>query len=207
MSPVDVLGWVAAAVGIMLGLPQLVHLIRTRHTEGVSLLAWQTLLVLNVSWCVHGVLIAQLNMVATNAFGLFTTVPILVLISRGRGLNLFRVVLPAIVAGAVVIAADLSLGTAVFGVVVLIPGTVVNIAQSLELIRSASVAGVSPVFLIVAVVNQVLWLSWALLVPELGTIIATSAATVITGFNVAWWVLRRMGVRAFFERAAPLTHA
>jgi uncharacterized protein with PQ loop repeat len=207
MSPVDALGWVAAAVGILLGLPQLVHLIRTRHTEGVSLLAWQTLLVLNVAWLVHGVLIVQANMIVTNAFGLFTTVPILVLMSRSRELRLFRVILPALIAAGVVIAADLTFGTAVFGAVVLIPGTVVNVAQTLELIRSPSVEGVSPTFLVVAVTNQVLWLSWALLVPELGTIIAASVATTITAFNVLWWVLRRMGVRAYYARLAPVPAA
>lgn len=200
MSSVDLLGWVAAAVGILLGLPQLVHLLRTRHTEGVSLLAWQTLLVLNLSWCVHGVLIGQLNMVVTNAFGMFTTVPILVLMARSRELKLLRVVLPAVITAVVAIAADLIFGTAIFGVVVLVPGTVVNVAQSMELIRSPSVAGVSPVFLVVAVTNQVLWLSWATMVPELGTIIAASVAAMITAFNLAWWVLRRFGLRAFFAR-------
>ncbi len=204
MSLVDGLGWVAAFVGILLGLPQLVHLVRTRHTEGVSLLAWQTLLVLNLAWCVHGVLIGQANMIATNVFGLFTTVPILVLMSRSRGLKLFRVMLPAVIVAAVVVAADLTLGTAAFGVAVLIPGTVVNVAQSLELIRSPSVVGVSPIFLILAVVNQVLWLTWAMLVPELGTIIAASVAVTITAFNVVWWVLRRFGLRALFARGNPV---
>jgi uncharacterized protein with PQ loop repeat len=203
MSLVDALGWVAAAVGILLGLPQLVHLIRTRHTEGVSLLAWQSLLVLNLSWGMHGVLIGQLNMIVTNAFGLLTTVPILVLMCRSRGLSLLRVLAPAVVIAVVVIGADLAFGSVAFGAVVLIPGTVVNVAQSVELVRSPSVEGVSPLFLSLAVVNQLLWVSWAFLVPEPGTIIAASVAVFITGFNVLWWVLRRLGVRAFFAEAEP----
>ncbi len=198
MSLVDALGWVAAAVGILLGLPQLVHLIRTRHTEGVSLLAWQALLVLNLSWGLHGVLIGQLNMIVTNAFGLATTVPILVLMCRSRGLSLLRVLAPAVVAAVVVIGADLAFGSIAFGAVVLIPGTAVNVAQSVELVRSPSVEGVSPLFLTLAVVNQLLWVSWAFLVPEPGTIIAASVAVFITTFNVLWWGLRRLGLRAFF---------
>lgn len=198
MTLVNILGWVAAAVGILLGLPQLVHLIRTRHTEGVSLIAWQTLLVLNLMWAVHGVLIGQWNMIVTNVFALFTTVPILVLMCRHRGLSLAKVLLPSLVGAAAVVAIDLAFGPAAFGVAALIPGTMVNAAQSVELVRSRSIVGVSPVFLIGAVANQALWLGWALLVPEVGTIIAASLAIVITAFNLAWWGVRRVGVRAFF---------
>jgi uncharacterized protein with PQ loop repeat len=198
MSLVDALGWVAAAVGILLGLPQLVHLIRTRHTEGVSLLAWQALLVLNLSWGLHGVLIGQLNMIVTNAFSTLTTVPILVLMCRSRGLSLLRVLAPAVVAAVVVIGTDLAFSSVAFGLVVLIPGTAVNVAQSAELVRSPSVEGVSPLFLTLAVVNQLLWGTWALLVPEPGTLIAVSVAILITAFNLVWWGLRRLGMRAFF---------
>lgn len=198
MTGVDFLGWVAAAVGIVLGLPQLVHLIRTRHTEGVSLLAWQALLVLNLSWGVHGVLIGQLNMIVTNGFGLLTTVPILVLMTRSRGLNLVRVLLPGLLGAALVISAELAFGGQGFGLAALIPGTVVNAAQTVELVRSPSVAGISPTFLTLAVVNQGLWLSWALLIPDVGTITAASAAVAVTALNLLWWVLRRFGLRPFF---------
>jgi uncharacterized protein with PQ loop repeat len=198
MSLVTILGWVAALVGILLGLPQLIHLIRTRHTEGVSLIAWQTLLLLNLMWAVHGVLINQWNMITTNVFALFTTVPILVLMCRHRGLNLPRVLLPSFLGAMVVVGIDLGFGAAAFGVAALVPGTMVNAAQSVELIRSRSIAGVSPTFLIGAVVNQLLWWSWAMLVPEVGTIIAASLATVITLFNLIWWGVRRVGARAFF---------
>lgn len=198
MSLVTILGWVAALVGILLGLPQLIHLIRTRHTEGVSLIAWQTLLLLNLMWAVHGVLIGQWNMIVTNVFALLTTVPILVLMCRHRGLSLVRTLLPSVVGAAAVVAIDLGLGAAAFGVAALVPGTMVNAAQSVELVRSRSIVGVSPAFLVGAVLNQALWLSWALLVPEVGTIIAASVAIVITAFNLAWWGVRRAGVRAFF---------
>ncbi len=198
MSGVDLLGWAAAAVGIILGLPQLVHLIRTRHTEGVSLISWQTLLVLNLGWGAHGILIGQANMIVTNVFALCITIPVLVLMARSRGLSLVGVLWPGVLASAVVVLADVFFGTAAFGVVALIPGTVVNVAQSVELIRSRSLAGVSPLFLTLACLNQVLWFSWAALVPDAGTMIAAGVAIVVTGFNLLWWALRRAGLRAFW---------
>ncbi len=208
MTPVAILGWVAATVGILLGLPQLLHLIRTRHTEGVSLIAWQILLVLNLAWASHGILVGQANMIVTNVFALFSTVPILVLMTRQRGLSLPKVLLPSLAGAALVIVIDLMFGPAAYGVAAAIPGAVVNLAQSVELIRSRSVAGVSPIFMVFAVVNQLLWGSWGWMVPELGTIIAASVATGITTFNLIWWILRRRGLRAFFPypeaEAAPV---
>jgi uncharacterized protein with PQ loop repeat len=112
---------------------------------------------------------------------------------------------PAVAAAAVVVVIDAWLGAGFFGVAAIIPGTIVNVAQSVELVRSRSVAGVSVVFLVLAAVNQLLWLSWALLVPEWGTIIAASVALVIVTFNVLWWGLRRLGVRAFWaHELAPV---
>lgn len=203
MSGVDLLGWAAAAVGIILGLPQLVHLIRTRHTEGVSLISWQTLFVLNLGWGAHGVLIGQANMIVTNVFAMCVTVPVLMLMARSRRLNLVTVLWPGVAASVVVVAADVFFGTAAFGLVALVPGTLVNAAQSVELVRSRSLAGVSPAFLSLSCLNQVLWFFWAALVPDVGTMIATAVAIVVTGFNVLWWGLRRLGVRSFWPYPEP----
>ena len=67
------------------------------------------------------------------------------------------------------IGVDLAFGTAAYGVVAVFPALFANAGQSVELIRSPSVAGVSPMFLVGGVLNQVLWLTWGLLVPDAGT--------------------------------------
>ena len=59
MSWVEIIGWSATAVGALLGFPQLFRLLRTRNVEGLSLLAWQAVLVLNVIWFTHHVRIGQ----------------------------------------------------------------------------------------------------------------------------------------------------
>ena len=41
MSLVDVIGWIATCVGALLGLPQLIRLLRTRNLDGLSLFAWR----------------------------------------------------------------------------------------------------------------------------------------------------------------------
>lgn len=198
MSLIELVGWAAALVGTVLGLPQVVRLVRTRSVDGMSLPAWQAILCLNVGWAIHGVLIGQLNMILPNVLGLVSTLPILVLMARELHRPLFGVLLPGIAGAAAMITVDLVLGTAAYGLVALIPALLANIGQSIELVRAPLVDGVSPVFLAGGVLNQLLWLSWGLLVNDAGTFITASVTLGLTGFNLAWWTLRRFGLRPFF---------
>ena len=59
MTPVDIVGWSATVLGTILGVPQLVRLLRTRSVAGLSLIAWQATLSINIGWTVHGLLIGQ----------------------------------------------------------------------------------------------------------------------------------------------------
>ena len=52
--------------------------------------------------------------------------------------------------------------------------------------------------MVLAFVNQLLWLAWGLLIADPGTIITTAMISVLTGLNLLWYVLRRLGLRAFF---------
>ena len=60
---------------------------------------------------------------------------------------------------------------------------------------SPRIVGVFVLFLILAVVNQGLWLSWAILVPDIGTQIVATVTGTITVFNLTWWSLRILGLR------------
>ena len=195
MTPVELFGWGAAFVGTVLGLPQVVRLVRTRDVAGVSLPAWQTILGLNIAWMVHGFLIAKLNMIVPNVLGGLTTLTVLVLMARELHRPLPRVLLPGLVLAGVMIGIDLFLGTAFYGAFAVLPAAFATIGQSVELIRAPRVEGVSPVFLAMAVLNQALWLGWGVLVGDAGTMIAATATGTLTLFNLVWWGLRRAGLR------------
>jgi uncharacterized protein with PQ loop repeat len=77
------------------------------------------------------------------------------------------------------------------------------LVQSIELVRSPRIAGVSVLFLILAVVNQGLWLSWAILVPDIGTVIVATVTGIITVFNLIWWSLRTLGLQPLLLPALP----
>ena len=200
MSLVDVIGWSATCVGALLALPQLLRLVRTRHLEGVSLFAWRAVLVLNIIWMAHGIRIGQPPQIVTNVIALCITLPILVVLSRSLGRSLLMVLAPPLAAAAIVVGIDVYLGSLAFGIAAIIPGIFSNAGQSVELVRSGDVRGVAPLFLMMAVLNQVLWLTWALMVRDPGTIFAAAITLAMTAFNLTWYSLRRFGLRAFFVR-------
>ena len=78
-----------------------------------------------------------------------------------------------------------------------------NVGQSLELIRSAHVRGVATLFMILAVVNQLVWLAWAVMIADPGSTISAASMGAMAAFNLVWYALRRFGLRAFFGVAEP----
>ena len=197
MNLVEIVGWAAAFVGTVLGLPQVWRLVRTRNVEGVSLPFWQAVLALNVAWTSHGMILGQPNMIVPNLLGLGSTLPILFLMARELQRPLVGVMLPGVLFAGAMIGVDLAFGTAAYGLIAVFPALFANAGQSVELIRSPRVVGVSPVFLVGAVLNQLLWMVWGLLVDDAGTIITAIATLVVTVFNLVWWALRKLGLRAF----------
>ena len=197
VSAVEVVGWAGTVSGTILGLPQVLRLLRTGRVDGLSLTAWQAMLVVNLSWTAHGLSIGQVPQIVTSALSLCSTVPILYLMARQLQRPVLLVLLPGLFAAAVLIGVDQLLGSAAFGTAAIIPAVIANAGQSLELIRSPRIVGVSVLFLILGVVNQALWLSWAILVPDTGTMIVASVTGTITFFNLTWWSLRILGLRPF----------
>lgn len=202
MAVVDLLGWCGALTGITLGLPQLVHLARTRDVEGLSLRAWQAFLAVNLGWTAHGISIGQPPQFVTSALSLVATVPILVLLARQLRRSVVLTLLPGVALAGVMILVDQIFGSAAYGAVAIVPAVIGNAGQSVALVRSAHVSGVSPAFLVLAVVNQLIWFTWAVLVRDAATMIAASTTGLIAAFNLCWYGARRLGLRALAP-AAP----
>lgn len=197
------IGWAATVVGALLGAPQLVRLIRTRSVDGLSLVAWQAMLTVGLSWMVHGVRIGQPPQVVVSATSLVSTVPILVLMAHALHRRLLRVLLPGLIGAAAMIVVDHFLGSMVYGLVAIIPAVISNAGQSVQFVRAPSVLGVSTVFVVMACLNQCLWAAWATMIGDPGSMIAVVTALLITSFNLFWYSLRRLGVGARFATTAP----
>lgn len=205
MTATDAFGWLAVVLQTTMSLPQLVRLIRTRNVEGVSLTAWRAILALNLAWTVHGIRIHQLPLVVTNALGPLTTVPIIYLLARASQRRIIPTLLPSVVLAGVAIGIDVLFGSAAYGVAGVSLAVVSNVGQSLELIRAPHVRGVATLFVVLAMVNQLAWLCWALLIADPGSTISAICMGSMAAFNLLWYVLRRLGLRSFFSLSEPGT--
>ena len=198
MTIVAMIGWIATATGMTLALPQLFRLARTRNVEGLSLIGWQAILAMNVGWMMHGVRIGQAPQAIASGVSLCATVPILILMSRALGRRTVATLSPGLALAAAMVAVDLLIGSAAYGSFALLPMAIGLGGQSVALVRSPHVRGVSTPSMLLGTLNQVLWTTWSFMVQDSGSMISAAAATVFVGFNLVWFALRRMGLRAFF---------
>lgn len=203
MTMADYLGWAGTLTAILLGLPQLIRLARTRNVEGLSLPAWQAFLAVGIGWTAHGITIGQAPQIVASALSLASTIPILYLLSRHLQRNFLITLLPGLVLAAIMIGIDQIFGSGAYGAAALVPAVIANAGQSIALIRTPHVGGVSVLFLTLAVLNQVFWLAWAILVADLGTIIAAGTTGTIALFNLIWYTARRLGVPPIWPTPAP----
>jgi hypothetical protein len=132
-------------------------------------------------------------------------VPILTLLAREHGRGFMTTMAPSVALAAAMIAIDLTLGSAAFGVVSTALAVSASGGQSIELIRAPHVLGVSSLFTVLAVLYQSLWVAWGLLVRDAATIMAASTMFAMVAFNLLWYALRRLGLRAFFSRQESAT--
>jgi hypothetical protein len=126
----------------------MLRLVRTGRVDGLSLTAWRAMLVVNLSWTAHGISIGQVPQIVTNALSLCSTIPILYLMARELQRHLLPVLLPGLLAAGVLIAVDQILRSAAFGTAAIVAAVVANAGQSIELVRSRRIVGVSVLFLI-----------------------------------------------------------
>lgn len=191
---IEVLGWAAAVFGSIVATPQVIRLLRKGTTAGVSVIAWQATLGSNIAWTAHGVIGGNPNLWATNAvFGTMTVIVVITLI-RDRRLNPFLTIAPSIALGVLVSGVDILLGPVAFAIAALSVSMVTQGAQLQTLFVSPDIAGVSLPFLVMNVINQIGWGSWAVLSHEVSIMICATAIGSIMLVSLIWGLLRRYGV-------------
>jgi uncharacterized protein with PQ loop repeat len=205
MSLLVLVGWTATVVGTVLGIPQLVRTARTRNVEGLSLVSWQAILAINLGWAAHGIRIGQPPQIIASALSLVATVPILVILSRELHRSPVLSFLPGVALATAMIGVDQLFGSATYGLFAILPGVLAMGGQSIELVRAPHVRGISTPSLLLGALNQTLWAIWAVLLQDSGSLIAILATSVLVVFNLVWYALRCLGLRAFFARLASET--
>jgi uncharacterized protein with PQ loop repeat len=194
---VDILGWIGAVTGALVALPQVVRILRTSATTGISPLTWRLLVGVNLAWMAHGVITHHPNIVVSNTVYALCTSTILILLWRHRGIRLWQLFVPGILLGALMLAVDAFSGPIAFAVIAFIPAALSQMAQLRSLVVSRNVHGVSLWWLAYCVLNQTIWLTWAVLAHEISLIIVATGLGILMTLNLILGVLRRLNfVRA-----------
>jgi len=191
---VVVLGWLAAALASFVALPQVVKLLRTHTTAGISLTAWRLTLAANIAWMAHGFVVGHANIWLPNMIFMLCSLTILNQLRRDRALSWAVTFGPSLALGLTTLGIDLLYGPLAFAIAAGLPSVTAQILQFHELVLAPRISGVSLPFLVLNTVNQALWLGWGLLAGEQSITLVASAMGVLMGVNLLWAVLRRTGV-------------
>ena len=188
------LGWAAATLASFVALPQVIKLLRSGTTAGVSLTAWRLMLAAGVAWTGHGVVSGHLNIVVPNLLLLLSTLVILTRLRRDRGIGWVATFGPGLVLGLLNLGINVAFGPLAFAIAAGIPSVCAQFIQFHELFLTPRINGVSLPFLAMNTLNQALWLGWALLANEQSIRLAASVMGVLMAVNLTWCLLRRRGV-------------
>lgn len=191
----EILGWLAAAIGVSSSIPQVVRILRSGTSSGVSMRLWQLTAATAVAWTVHGVFVGSAQMQVPNLLNAIFAVGILVFVLRNRGqMALSHFLIPVALAAAL-IGIDVWLGAMAYGIVVAVPQVVGQLAQLRSLLRTPDPAGVSALFLGVFALGQLLWLVYGIAFGDLALIICAAAMVVVAVLNLVVCMVRQARAR------------
>ncbi len=202
MTPLDILGWVAASFGMASAFPQLFRLLRTRSSAGVSLSLFQLNAASTGAWSMHGFMVGVPQMQYPNMVLTISSLAVCVLVQRDRGRPLFPALLLPPVLSLVLFGTDVWLGPLVFGFIVAAPFVVGQVSQLRTMYASRDISGVSLPFLAVNFFVQSLWLTWGLLYGETSITVCASLLGTLSLVNLLYYLHRL--ARGTVVRGAPV---
>lgn len=188
------ISWVAAAIGMTTTLPQLVRILRTKATAGVSTKLWQLNLLCAFGWAFHGFLIDVPALLWPNLLVSLMQTFVLWLICANEGTSWRRTMALPVVGALALVAADVVFGSAVFGLIALFPQLTGQVSQLLVMRRATDLHGVSPAYLGLTMVGQGLWATWGLSTGDAATTFSSGPATILVACSLMYYAHRRFAM-------------
>jgi phosphopantothenoylcysteine decarboxylase/phosphopantothenate--cysteine ligase len=197
------LGWLAAVTGVSWCLPQVWRLLRRRDGAGVAASMWSLSLGAAIGWVSHATRMDLLNQIVTNLVVAAVALAVLIRLRQAVKYPLVRHLIEGAAVGLLLCLGEHFFGPVAFGLLVPIPTVIGAAAQGVELVRARSVKGVPILGLALGTANTAVWLVWALLVHDLGSLIACCAIEVVNLFNLIWAILRAVGLGPLTSSSIP----
>lgn len=200
MSVVDAVGWIAALSSACIALPQGLRILATRSVAGISPLIWQMTLVGGIAWFAHGLIVVKAQIIWPNLVLAITAAWVLAMVCRADRLPLGRSFALPVFAAALAFGIEVAFGPVAFGVAMFIPSAVGQVSQLATIRRSVDTTGVSMAGMVLGLVCQLLWLSYAVL--------AGDSAIIVTATPTAMFIVASMAaLQVKRSRAAALVPA
>jgi len=79
MEVADIIGYIAAAIGTVVFLPQVIRAWKTKRTKDISLLSFTLLAIVSVLWVIYGILLKSGPLISVNSIILGLTLVLLYL--------------------------------------------------------------------------------------------------------------------------------
>ena len=194
MELVDAIAFCGAVLAAAISVPQFALVVRTKDTHGLALTTWVISLGTGIGWLAHGIKLVEANMIWPNIWGVTVAVTILYFLRRNGRYTSLVTVLPGLGLAGLLIGLDNLVGSAAFGICVVVPQAYGMVRQGIALMRAPQVSGVSISSWVFQVLNQIVWLIWAVMTHETGTFIAASVSLVAASFVLLWRILRACGL-------------
>ena len=194
MGLVDAIAFCGAVLAAAISVPQFALVVRTKDTHGLALTTWVISLGTGIGWLAHGIKLLEPNMIWPNMWGVTVTITILYFLRRNGRYTSLVTLLPGAGLALLLIGLDSFVGSAAFGICVVVPQAYGMVRQGIALMRAPQVSGVSISSWVFQVLNQIVWLIWAVMTDEVGTFIAAGISLVAASFVLLWRVLRACGL-------------
>jgi uncharacterized protein with PQ loop repeat len=179
-------GYLGAALGVAMVVPQIVRTLRDRSMPGVSALSWALTALSSTTWMLYGIRTGEIPQIPGNVLLVTGAVVVVLIVPSGtstlaRAAGLAAPVL--VIGGLSIVAPPPLIGFFAFGVALIsaVPQTIKSLSR-----RAPGESAVSLLAWLLRAASQVCWLAYAIVVRDVTVTIAavfilTSALVVVAG--------------------------
>lgn len=190
----DIVGIVAICFSLITSIPQIVRILVSKSTAGVSLVLWQLMLGNFIGWTFHGLQVRSLTLWGSNGALAVLAFIVFAMVVVQRKTPLWKAALLPVLVVLSLVGAELCFGSGGFATLVIFPQGVGMAAQIVTLARDEDISGISKGYLLISFLAQICWLSWAWIVDELAVKVSSTSQGTICLLCLLSYYLRIWGV-------------
>jgi uncharacterized protein with PQ loop repeat len=180
-SLVPVLGLVAASIGVVTGVPQIVRLVRSPDASGLSYSSAILGVLSAATWLSYGILLMDPAQLVGNVPGLACAVITTVLAARRLGLSLRTAVLAVAGWTPIAVTAYLLGGTVALGSTATVVSLVKMVPQVRTVLRREPLNGLAPSAFVLTQVSATLWTVYGAAMGQPSVVVCSAVTAVLAG--------------------------